>query len=335
MVSLSIVIVNYKTPQLLTDCLDSLFQYATGIDYEVIVVDNNSADASKSIIQNRFRQVRWIQLDYNAGFARANNEGIRRSSGEAVLLLNSDTLLTDNAIGNCFTDFQQSPYLACGVQLLNRDGTPQISGNYFMKGGLNNLLALPYTGTFVKFLGTLFNVKKPHVPDAGSAIEVDWINGAFLMVKKPAIDKAGLMDEDFFLYAEEAEWCARLRKIGKLVIYGQYKIIHLQGETSNATFGSKTSGYQNLYDRKGLQIMLSNFVRIRKQWGRGWFIFHLLMYSLTVPVYLLCIPVSAIFAFRNPGPELERWTAFVRNMASLWRYFPKIYSNRPYFYKVL
>ena len=213
---LSIIIVNYKTPELTVDCLRSVFDQTKEIDFEVIVVDNDSQDASKDIILGVFPQVSWLQMGYNAGFARANNAAIRQSRGEAILLLNSDTINQDNAIDKCFQLFNSSTYVACGVQLLNLDGSAQISGNYVMKGGLNHLLPLPYVGSFIKWIGTILSVNKPNVPEVVNETEVDWINGAFLMVKKSAINIAGLMDEDFFLYAEEAEWCARLKKVGKL-----------------------------------------------------------------------------------------------------------------------
>jgi GT2 family glycosyltransferase len=93
--------------------------------------------------------------------------------------------------------------------------------------------------------------------------------------KNAAIEKAGLMDEDFFLYSEEAEWCSRLCKVGNFVFMVICMLYNLQGETSAQAFNSSDKGYYNLYDRKGLQIMLSNFVRIRKQFGVGWFLFML------------------------------------------------------------
>src|SRR5918993_143471 len=99
---LSIIIVNYKTPELTVDCLRSVFDQTRDIDFEVIVVDNDSQDASNDIIMGAFPQISWLQMGYNAGFARANNSAIRQSRGEAVLLLNSDTINRDNAIGECF-----------------------------------------------------------------------------------------------------------------------------------------------------------------------------------------------------------------------------------------
>jgi hypothetical protein len=333
--SLSIIIVNYKTPGLLKDCLESVYQHTKSIDFEVLVIDNHSGDNSQEIITSSFPAVRWIQMAYNAGFARANNAGIQQANGKVVLLLNSDTLAYSDAIGACYHSFVQSAYVACGVQLLNVDGSPQISGNFFMKGSLNNLLPLPYIGNFFKWLGNKVKVKKPNVPHATTAIEVDWINGAFLMVKSETIKKAGLLDEDFFLYAEEVEWCSRIRQVGKLCIYGQYTIVHLQGATANEAFNSSDKGYYNLYDRKGLQIMLSNLLRIRKQLGVGWFMFHLVMYTIGVPVYLVGSLLENLVKLRNPFKQFPAAVKFGGNVIKLWLFTPRIISNKPYFYKVL
>ncbi len=123
--------------------------------------------------------------------------------------------------------------------------------------------------------------------------------------------------------------------MGKLCIYGQYKVIHLQGATANESFGSTGQGYYNLYDRKGLQIMLSNFVRIRKQFGTGWFLFHLLMYTVAVPLFFLGGLIESLVRLQNPLNKLSLASKLGRNVAILWSYAPRIISNRPYFYKVL
>lgn len=333
--NLSVIIVNYKTPRLLINCLHSIYDQTKNLSIEVIIVDNNSGDNSRDLIVQEFPAVRWIQLSYNAGFARANNEGIRQSIAETVLLLNSDTIVLNSAIEDCYKLFISSDYIACGVQLLNADRSYQISGNFFKNGGLNNLLPLPYVGKFIKWLGNLLRVEKPHVSNFNQTSEVDWINGAFLMVKKDAINKAGLMDEDFFLYAEEAEWCYRLGKFGKLVIYGQCSVLHLQGQSSNQAFGSKGDGYYNLYDKKGLQIMLSNFVRIRKQYGTGWFLIHLLAYTLTVPVFFMAGLIEVIFRPKKLKALLRLFWGFAGNVLRIWRFLPKIIPNKAFFYKVL
>ena len=272
-------------------------------------------------------------MHYNSGFARANNEGIRNAKGKAVLLLNGDTIIENNAIENCYRLFDNSENVACGVQLLNIDRTPQISGNYAMKGGLNYLLPLPFLGNGLKFISKLFKVKKPNIAEAEGNVEVDWINGAFLMVKKTAIDKAGLMDEDFFLYAEEAEWCSRLKKQGKLCIYGNIKIVHLQGETTNEAFASSGKGYFNLFDRKGLQIMLSNLVRIRKEFGVGWFVFILSLHLIEIPIFIIGVIISKIF--HSKKYSFLQVKNYVANIFYVTRLSPTIIRNRPHFYKVL
>ncbi|KYP14001.1 MAG: family 2 glycosyl transferase, partial [Flavihumibacter sp. CACIAM 22H1] len=225
-------------------------------------------------------------MGYNAGFARANNYGIEQSKGEVLLLLNPDTLSLNNSIEECFNRLVASSYNAAGVQLINVDGSPQITGNYFILGGLNNLLPLPTIGTVIKFLAKKINVKSTSLPDSSNIVDVDWLNGAFIMVKKSIIQYAGMLDTDFFLYSEEIEWCARIRKSGPLVLYGDLKFVHLQGATANEVFNSSGKGYYNLYDKKGCQILVSNFLRIRKQYGAIWFVIHLFIYILEVPILM-------------------------------------------------
>jgi GT2 family glycosyltransferase len=333
LIQLSIIIVNYKSAQLICDCVQSIYAQNSVINFEIIVIDNNSNDDSKEKILSYFPEVIWIEMNYNSGFARANNEGIKKSQGNIVLLLNNDTIIENNAIEKCIIQFTDSPYVACGVQLLNPDRTPQISGNYAMKGGLNYLLPLPFLGSILKFFAALAGVKKPNVPDASGVVEVDWINGAFLMVKKNAIQKAGLLDEDFFLYAEEAEWCSRLKQVGKLCIYGGINVIHLQGETANETFNSTGKGYTNLFDQRGFQIMLSNLVRIRKEFGVLWFLIILSFYIFEIPVFFIGVLFCKIFFIKTNS--FQQANKYAGNVFSLIKLAPTIIKGRPHFYKVL
>jgi GT2 family glycosyltransferase len=335
MIDCSVIIVNYKSTQLILDCLQSIFLQKNSANSEVIVVDNFSQDESEKIITSRFPQVRFVQMNYNAGFARANNAGIRLSKGAVVLLLNPDTLIEDDAIEECSRRLSGPGYVAAGVQLLNPDRSPQISGNYFMKGGLNHLMALPYVGKLFRWLGYQFKIKKTNVAMAEGTVEVDWINGAFLMVKKTAIEKAGLLDEDFFLYAEEIEWCSRLKRAGKLCIYGDLHVVHLQGESANKEFGTAGKGYRNLSDKQGLQIMLSGFVRIRKQFGVGWFLFHLLVHLFTIPVFFIIAILRTILFFPERRSEWKGCWGFSLNVFRVCGNFSRIMLNKPHFYKVL
>ena len=332
--SLSVIIVNYRTSQDICACLASAKDYGFDRQFEWIIVDNNSEDNSKELITARFPFVKWIQMNYNAGYARGNNEGIRRARGDVILLLNPDILFDDDSLQQCYQSFIASEFIACNLQLLNADGSPQISGGYFIKGGLNNLLPLPATGFLFKSLGILFRVKKTSLKNTQDVKEVDWINGAFVMVKKQAIEKAGLLDEDFFLYAEEIEWCSRLRKAGKIAVFGNVHAIHLEGQSANQTFGSSGKGYYNLYDKKGRQIMLSNFVRIRKQFGTGWFLFHLACYLFEIPFFFLCVLITTIL-FLKTGYSFRKLGGYISNLFYLIGKSAIIIRNRPHFYKAI
>jgi len=332
--SVSIIIVNFRSPKFICDCIVSAFQFLSAKNFEWIIVDNDSKDNSKEIITSQFPFVKWIDMDYNAGFARANNEGIRQSTYEVALLLNPDTIILNDAIEQCYKKFIETNHVACGVQMLNPDGSAQISGSYFAKGGLNHLLPLPYWGNFIKWIGSLLKVQKPSIEKAASEEFVDWISGAFLMVKKEAISKAGLMDEDFFLYAEEVEWCSRLKKIGTLCIYGDIHIIHILGEIIQDAAKSDKS-YFNLYDKKGLQLIVSNHLRIRKQYGVGWFLFQLLNYTFAIPVFFICSFFDHLLHFKNPFTDWRKIKALTKNVWKVLKLSPKIIRNKPYFYKMI
>lgn len=336
---LSIVIVHYKTPHLLLDCLRSVFAETKHIDFEVLVVDNDSQDQSQALILSAFPQVKWFDMGYNAGFARANNLGIRyalqHNHVDSLLLLNSDTIVLEGAIEKCYTQLLQTSSAAGGsVQLLNSDYTPQITGNYAMTGGLNYLLPLPYLGPLLRKIALSLKVSSSNLPEATQTEKVDWINGAFLMVKTSAIQKAGLLDEDFFLYAEETEWCSRIRQFGDLLVFGDLKTLHLQGVSANQTFQSGGQGYFNLFDKKGKQIMVSNLVRIRKEFGIGWFLFITTFYTLTIPIFFIGLLFESIFQMKSQL-HWKQWKGYTQNVFFLLKISPIILRNKPYFYKVL
>jgi len=332
---LSIIIVNYRSAKDICQCLETACRYLPYASYEWIIADNSSDTEGRQQVMDKYPFVRWIDMGYNAGFARANNAGMRAATADTLLLLNPDTLLLNDAIAQCFARFVASDYIACGVQLLNADHTPQISGNYFIRGGINTLLPVPYLGALLRRLGYSLKVKKTNVPEAVGQVEVDWINGAFIMVKKSSIEKAGMLDEDFFLYAEEIEWCGRLRKAGKLCLYGDLHVVHLEGQSANAAFDSGGKGYYNMYDRKGKQIMLSNFVRVRKQFGAGWFLFGLCFYGLGIPVFGAGLLLSKLVKGRRSKYSFAQFKGYCANVFFVVGKAFIILRNKPYFYKVM
>jgi GT2 family glycosyltransferase len=333
---LSIIIVNYNSGAVLLDCLQSAELDLFDLDkVEWIIVDNSSSASDKNLITSSFPMVQWVDMEYNAGFARANNKGIELAKGELILLLNPDTLLKPGVVLATANELMQSNLVAAGVQLVHLDGQPQFSASNFMIGGLNHLLPLPYWGACIKNLASLFIKEKPSIIQASIYTEVDWISGAFLMVKRGVIQKAGMLDPEFFLYAEEVEWCARLGKFGKMAVFGNRSIVHLIGHSIQEASNSEDNSYTNLTDKKGLQLMVSNHLRIRKQYGVIWFLIQLLNYTWTIPFYLVIGTLDAIFSRKNPMNILKPWSGFTKNVIELWLIAPIIIARKTHFYKYI
>ncbi len=331
---LSIIFVNYKTAQLLLDCIDSIYTQTKTLSVEIIVADNFSQDDSKQIVTSKYSAVVWIDMPYNAGFARANNTGIKIATGEFVLILNTDTIIMDGALDKAVALFKaEKAAVACGVQLLNTDGSHQISGAHFIKGGLNFLLPLPYLGNFVRYWGYRLKSTIPSITSVSDKMEVDWIVGAFILTTS-AIAKNTLLDEDFFMYAEEIEWCSRLRQQGKLFLYEAPKVIHLGGATSGSFYNTEENdNSKNLWNKKGRQILISMMLRIRKQYGVGWFLLMLLVFIVEIPIFAFGLLIEKIISKRT---RLS-WSSFSNyciNIFILVKLTSKIITNKPHFYKV-
>lgn len=334
--ALSIIIINYKSAHHVLNCVESVYRETSKYTFEIIVVDNDSQDGSETEILSKYPEVIWIQTGYNAGFARANNEGIRLAKGEYVLLLNSDTIVVESALDKTINLFKQMPdAVGCGVQLLNPDGSHQISGAHFVKGGLNLLLPLPYLGRFVRYLGYTLKTRVPSVQQVTDKVEVDWIVGAFLMVKKEVLEKSGLLDEDFFMYAEEIEWCSRLRKHGKLYLFEEPKVIHLGGGTSGDYYATEENeNGKNLWNKKARQIIISQMLRIRKQYGIAWFLIIFAFFIIEIPVFIIGLLVEKIFKLSKSRFKWGDVFGYLSNVGCLMKFFFKILQKKKFFYKV-
>lgn len=332
----SIIIINYKSAKLVLDCVQSIYQQTQLYSFEIIIVDNDSEDDCEEKVLTAYPNTRWLQTGYNAGFARANNAGMRIANGDYVLILNADTIISDGAIDKSVALLkQQADGVGCGVQLLNTDGSNQISGAHFIKGGLNTLLPLPYLGKLVRYLGYRFKSTVPSVQTITDKIEVDWIVGAYMLIQKETLKKSGLMDEDFFMYAEEIEWCSRLRKWGKLYLFAGPKVIHIGGGTSSDYYStSENENSKNLWNKKGRQIIISNMLRIRKQFGIAWFLIITAAYIFEIPVFFSCLLINKIFTGGKAMYSWKNWIDYTKNMGVLLRYSFTILLNKPHFYKV-
>lgn len=228
---LSVIIVNYNTKELLKNCLESIFRHTRGLEFEVIVVDNGSEDGSDEYIKNKKlkikntnKKLKIILNKKNLGFAKANNQGIRQAKGKYILLLNSDTLLKNNAFLKMVKFMEEHPEVSVlGPRLLNSDGSFQASVGRFPN------LPVVAVMLFREHFGGSGYVRRS--PDKIGP--VDWVMGAALMFRREVADKAGLMDERIFMYMDEVEWCYRIKKTGgKIMFYPEAEIIHLGGGSS-------------------------------------------------------------------------------------------------------
>jgi len=332
---LSIIIINYKSAHHVLNCIESIYKETRKYSYEIIVVDNNSEDDSETKITTVFPNIIWLQSGYNAGFARANNIGIRASKGEFILVLNADTIILENALDKTIDLFKSRvDAVACGVQLLNPDHTHQISGAYFKKGGLNILLPLPYLGNFVRYLGYKMKTKIPSVKEVIAVQEVDWIVGAFIMVKRQVLERSGIFDEDFFMYAEEIEWCSRLRKQGKLYLFEEPKVIHIGGGASSDYYNTDNDNSKNLWTKKARQIVISRLLQIRKQFGVFYYLLIIFFLIIEIPVFIIGLLIEKIFKGEDAKYTWENLSGYITNVGYIIKYFFRILLNDHFFYKV-
>jgi GT2 family glycosyltransferase len=227
---LSIVIVNWNTRGLLEQCLRSLFDHLEEVVAEVIVVDNASSDGSRDMVRSEFPTVRLVANDSNLGFAAGVNRGLAVAQGELVLLLNSDTIAHPGAIPGAVQKLHSEPSIGVlGIRLLNEDGTIQTSAHPhpFPWRALSLGLAGAIRGRDRRDMEPL---PRPVVDRASRPEDVDYVKGAFLLLRQEVLHKVGPLDERFFMYCEEADLCYRARRAGwRVVIWPGVAVTHLAG----------------------------------------------------------------------------------------------------------
>lgn len=231
-IDLSIIIVSFNTRDILKQCLQSVYEQARQVDFEVIVIDNNSADASVEMIKRGFPGVILIANSANRGFAAANNQGMKQARGRYILLLNSDTMVLHNAVDKMF-EFAESNSAAAvfGCKVLNPNRTLQ-STCFMFPSLLNMLLSSTYLYKLFPH-NRFFGREAMSWWDRNDVRQVDVVTGCFMLVRRKAIEQVGLMDERFFMYAEEADWCYRFNKAGWEVLFTpQAEIVHFGGQST-------------------------------------------------------------------------------------------------------
>ena len=232
---LSIVIVNFNAREHLVNCLQSLVRDRPATEHEVIVVDNGSSDRSADTVSVRFPWVKLFRLPSNVGFAAGNNAGIKASGGDLLLLLNNDTIVPPGAIDSLVQALLSQPDAAiAGPRLVDAHGRPELSFGPMIS---------PFGELKQKLTMLLY---RRSVPAVSAWVEqetrreqyVDWVSGACLLVHRADAEAVGLLDERYFLYTEDVDFCAAMRARGRKVLFTPAaEIVHLRGR-SRATAAS-------------------------------------------------------------------------------------------------
>ena len=279
MLDVAFIIVTWNARDLLMDCLESLFSQVSSIRYEVFVVDNGSHDGTVEAVKDRFPDAKLIANENNLGFAAANNQGLKAMSARYAVLLNSDTIVSKGVFERLVRFMDENPDTAVtGPQLLNKDGSKQ---NCF-----HNYPSLLSEVVGLGLLKSLFPKKYPGKrKNYDSPLETDAILGACLMVRKTVVDRLGYMDDGYFFFLEETDWCYRMKKAGwKIYHIPDVKIVHLHGASTKKKVPVATwiEYYRSNYRffRKNIGFLSLVLVTIIK----------LLKLSLNVIlIFLLCI----------------------------------------------
>jgi GT2 family glycosyltransferase len=232
---LSVIILSYNTRDLLEQSLRTVAEAASGINAELFVVDNASRDGSADMVAEKFPGVRLIRNEKNLGFAAGNNVALRLVTGRYVLLLNSDTIVRQDTLSCLMSFLEVHPEAgAAGCKILNPDGSLQLScrrGFPTPTAALAKLFGLsrlfPNSARFARYNLTYL--------DPDDINEVDALSGSCMMVRKEAVDQAGMLDEDYFFFGEDLDWCFCIRQAGWKIFYvPETEIIHFKGESSRA-----------------------------------------------------------------------------------------------------
>ena len=243
MPDLSVIIVNWNVRDLLRRCLHSILAYLHTCSLEVIVVDNGSTDGSPEMVRTEFPQVHLMANPDNRGFTAANNQGLTVARGRYVLLLNPDTEVLGDALATMVAFADAHPDVGVvGPQLLNPDGTVQSSRRRFptlATALLESTWLQPYAPR--RLLARYYVLDRPD----DEVQDVDWVTGAALMARREAVEQVGPLDEGFFMYSEELDWCRRFRAAGWRVVYlPTARVIHHEGKSSEQVLPARHIHFQ-------------------------------------------------------------------------------------------
>ncbi len=238
---LSIIIVTYNSMGHIDACLRSLVENRPAVDHEIVVVDNASTDGTAAAIRARWNGVRVIDAGANRGFARANNLGIQQTFGELILLLNPDTSIPAHAVDILLGALDARPDVAiAGPRLVSADGRAELSF-----GRMMSPLAEVRQKVLVRGSGRGGPIAMYVESMTRRERNVDWVSGACLLVRRTDAESVGLMDERYFMYAEDVDFCAAVRARGRRVLfYPAAEIVHIRGQSRATASAASERAYR-------------------------------------------------------------------------------------------
>ena len=257
-VELSIIILTWNSQEVIENCLDSIYSSNRDLNFEIIVVDNNSRDRTKEILKNSYPKVKLMANVKNLGYAKGNNQGIEKSKGEFILLLNPDVKLIDDFLAKITKFFKEHPEAgALGPQLLNPDKSIQSSCREFPEYStiLWELLSLSHIFPRSKIFGRW----RMRYFDHNSLAEVDQPMGSVLLIRRKTLKEVGLFDTNFKMFFNDVDLCYRIKKAGwKIYFYPGAKAFHIKASSTQKA--------------KAKMIFLSHwgFYKFLKKYGTGW-----------------------------------------------------------------
>jgi GT2 family glycosyltransferase len=311
---LSVIIVNYRVPVFLEQCIISVKKAMQQLSGEIIVVDNASADNSMERLSFLFPDVHFIPSAENAGFAKANNLGLSYAKGRYVLFLNPDTLVPENTLAHCVSFLEQHHHCgAVGVRMINGFGKylpeskrakPTLANSIFKLTGAATLF--PQSALFNRYALGHLSVYEQH--------PVDVLAGAFMMVRKNILDQLQGFDTDFFMYGEDVDLSVRIRQLGHHIFYlGDALIIHYKGQSSR-----NRTQKQNRIFYKAMRLF------VHKHYKAGWLLIPFIFMTQWMAAFRkwLFPPRSVLPMLNRPG------TAFIVGNAAAYNQVMAILAKR-------
>lgn len=327
---LSIIIVNYNVKEFLQNLIQSIYKAVENLSYEIIIVDNCSDDGSVDFIKSKFPEVTLIANKENLGFSKANNIGLKESRGDYLLLLNPDTVVGEDTLARMINFLKENNEVGlASCKILNPDGTLQLACRRSFPGpwtsfcrvtGLSSLF--PKSRLFARYNLTYL--------DENESYEVDAISGSFMVLPRNVYEKIGGLDEQFFMYGEDLDFCYRVQKAGfKVFYFHDAQIIHYKGESTKRSSLDETKIFysaMHLFVKKHLSSSLLVEIILRIAIGfRKFFAFlgkrKLVVFSIILD--FLFFDISLFFS-QYLYSNIRQWYGFPNEILIYVYTFPAI-----------